>query len=1157
MKKQLTVLLALVLALTCVFSLSTGVHAADESDRDAKVNAEGFEWFATAENYANHYYGAFGGLTVVSDGVVRILAKTNTTSSGHIGFMLKKEAITAMVAEGFRTVSFKMVTEAYESGDNPGFANVYASGVDVAKYQLSIENGTRSGTEDIFYASGSTVALDLQKLCNAGFTDGLKFIVKKAAAAGNPANAPAYLVMSEFQFTKENIAKTPFEQLTFEESYGDHANGVFGGVTAESENSVKILANQANGTAGFMLNKSAVEKLLLFGMNELTVTLTPSAYNGGATPKYVVLESVAAPDYYIANCDSVAAKVDGNKLYVAAGTKLTIKLHKLYADMTAENGLKFTLLGSDNWANGGAAAYLTLADVAVTANIEKHHLELVATNGDFVAYYANETTWSQATTEKSIRAVAEAGFKFIDLSLYRLRNGDVLMQDGWEKIIAEIKAVADEVGVEFRMSHSPGYAPFGSEEWVAVNKRSVDICEMLGIKNLVVHATVGTSKENCFAINAQHYVKILPYAAEHGVNILCENSTMKNVPAGKWFFTTGSDMRELIKMVQAQGHPNFHGCWDTGHANCEGSQYLDIIALGDEMYGIHFNDNNADGDTHMVPYYGTMDVDEVMRAFKLIGYSGEFTLEIDGSKRTDATYNGPELEGGLDPYTQDRFEQEKIIFQLMNYILEKYDCVCEGHVFSDATCTAPKTCKLCGATSGSALGHTYSKDCDETCDRCTAKRTVTHDYADATCTKAKTCKDCGATTGSALGHKYSNATCTTAKTCSVCKATSGSALGHAYSNDCDAKCNRCYAERTVGDHKYTNSCDAQCDSCKAWRTASHTYSNACDKSCNVCGATRSVGAHKYSNNCDTTCNTCGAKRTVTHSYSAATCTKAKTCKTCGATSGSKLGHTYSNACDKSCNTCGATRSVGSHKYTNSCDKSCNECGATRSIKHTYTNDCDTSCNVCGAKRTIKHTYKTTTTKATLKKNGSVVKKCTECGKVASESTIRRVKTVKLSKTSYTYNGKVKTPSVTVKDTAGKTLKKGTDYTVTYEKGRKTVGTYEVTIKFIGKYSGTKVLTFKITPPKTTVKKVTPKNDALKISIDKESKQVTGYQVQYSTSKTFKKATTKTVKSYKTTSLTLKNLKSGAKYYVRVRTYKTVDGTRIYSGWSSYKTARTK
>ncbi|MFW2551617.1 MBG domain-containing protein, partial [Klebsiella pneumoniae] len=54
-------------------------------------------------------------------------------------------------------------------------------------------------------------------------------------------------------------------------------------------------------------------------------------------------------------------------------------------------------------------------------------------------------------------------------------------------------------------------------------------------------------------------------------------------------------------------------------------------------------------------------------------------------------------------------------------------------------------------------------------------------------------------------------------------------------------------------------------------------------------------------------------------------------------------------------------------------------------------------------------------------------------------------TVKLSKTSYTYTGKAVTPAVTVKDSAGNTLKKDTDYTVAYASGRKNAGTYTVKV----------------------------------------------------------------------------------------------------------------
>ncbi|MEE1025662.1 MAG: fibronectin type III domain-containing protein, partial [Acutalibacteraceae bacterium] len=225
--------------------------------------------------------------------------------------------------------------------------------------------------------------------------------------------------------------------------------------------------------------------------------------------------------------------------------------------------------------------------------------------------------------------------------------------------------------------------------------------------------------------------------------------------------------------------------------------------------------------------------------------------------------------------------------------------------------------------------------------------------------------------------------------------------------------------------------------------------------------------------------------------------------------------------------------------------------------HKYTNACDETCNICSAKRTITHSYKTTTTKATLTKNGSVVKKCSVCGKVASTTVIYYPNTVKIAATTYTYNGKVITPAVTVKNSKGTALKKGTDYTVTYGAGRKSVGKYKVTVTFKGNYSGTKTFYFTINPVKTTVSKLTAGKKSIKVNITKKSTQVKGYQIQYSTSKTFKSAKTKTVSSYKTTSTTLTKLTAKKTYYVRVRTYQTVGKTNYYSAWSTYKYTKTK
>ena len=208
---------------------------------------------------------------------------------------------------------------------------------------------------------------------------------------------------------------------------------------------------------------------------------------------------------------------------------------------------------------------------------------------------------------------------------------------------------------------------------------------------------------------------------------------------------------------------------------------------------------------------------------------------------------------------------------------------------------------------------------------------------------------------------------------------------------------------------------------------------------------------------------------------------------------------------------------------------------------------------------LAHTYKTTTTKATTSKNGKIVKACSVCGKVYSTTKIYYAKKVKLSTTEYTYSSsKTRKPSVKVYDYKGNKIS-SKYYTVSYATGRKKVGKYKVTIKLKGNYSGTLTAYFTIVPKESKVEKLTAAKKSLKVKLDKVSSQATGYEIQYSTSKTFKSKYTKTKKvtSNKTTSVTLKSLKAKKTYYVRVRTYKTVDGKKYYSDWSSKKSKKTK
>ena len=95
------------------------------------------------------------------------------------------------------------------------------------------------------------------------------------------------------------------------------------------------------------------------------------------------------------------------------------------------------------------------------------------------------------------------------------------------------------------------------------------------------------------------------------------------------------------------------------------------------------------------------------------------------------------------------------------------------------------------------------------------------------------------------------------------------------------------------------------------------------------------------------------------------------------------------------------------------------------------------------------------------------------------------------------------------------------------------------------------------PKSTNPKKVKAAKKAISVTWKKVG-GVKGYQIQIATDKKFKKnKKTVTVKKQKTTKTTVKKLKAKKKYYVRVRTYKIVNGKKVYSAWSKVKSVKTK
>ena len=435
------------------------------------------------------------------------------------------------------------------------------------------------------------------------------------------------------------------------------------------------------------------------------------------------------------------------------------------------------------------------------------------------------------------------------------------------------------------------------------------------------------------------------------------------------------------------------------------------------------------------------------------------------------------------------------------------------------------------------------------------------------------------------------------------------------------------------------------------KNATCTQVGTKSRKCTVCGKTETQTIAKTGH------------KSVTDKAIPATCTtdgktEGSHCSVCGAVikaqdtikaTGHKFGNwttTKSATCTESgtqirkCETCGATesKSLSAKGHTEVVDKA---------IPATCTTDGKTEgshCSVCGAVIKAQTTITATGHKssgwivdktASIGVKGSKHKECTVCKKVLETAEIPALSRISISKASvtlststYAYDGKAKTPSVTVKvggktlkkDTDytvsysnntkvgtakvtitgkgnytgsvsktysiknnfkkatvsgistkaftgknitqsitvkynGKTLKKGTDYTVSYS-SNKNIGTATVKIAGKGSYTGTITKKFKINPAKQEIQKLTAKSKAFFVDWAQKG-SATGYEIQYATNSKFTSAKKVTITNNKTDKTTVSKLSGKKKYYVRVRSYTTVKGTKYYGAWSASKSVTTK
>ncbi|MBS7113700.1 MAG: hypothetical protein KH080_05170, partial [Ruminococcus sp.] len=452
-----------------------------------------------------------------------------------------------------------------------------------------------------------------------------------------------------------------------------------------------------------------------------------------------------------------------------------------------------------------------------------------------------------------------------------------------------------------------------------------------------------------------------------------------------------------------------------------------------------------------------------------------------------------------------------------------------------------KTYKFtCGCTS-----HTYGSAVITKQPTCTSEGT-----------KTKTCTQCGATvteTIAKLSHSYTTTvvapTCTTngytLHKCSVCgtsyKDNTTKATGHSYGNSVVTKQPTCTSEGTK-----TKTC-TKCNATVTEKLPAKGHTAVTDKgypaTCTTAGKTD--GSH-----CSV-CNTVIKVQTVInatgHKSSGWIVDKAASI----GVKGSK--HKECTVCKKvletaeipalsriSISKASVTLSTSTYAYDGKAKKP----GVTVKLNgKTLKNGTDYTAS-------YSNNTKVGTAKVTIKGKGNYT------GSVSKTYSIKNnfKKATVSSISTKAFTGKNITQSITVKYN-GKTLKKGTDYTVSYS-NNKSIGTATVKITGKGSYTGTITKTFKINPAKQEIQKLTAKSKAFFVDWAQKG-SATGYEIQYATNSKFTSAKKVTITNNKTDTKTISKLSGKKKYYVRVRSYTTVKGTKYYGAWSASKSVTTK
>ena len=241
-----------------------------------------------------------------------------------------------------------------------------------------------------------------------------------------------------------------------------------------------------------------------------------------------------------------------------------------------------------------------------------------------------------------IRSLKTAGFDAIDWSFPKTidEHSTPLFSNNWKEHALRMKAEADALGIGFAQAHAPYPSSRGEEPFdtVIVERilRSMQVCRVLGIRNLVVHPLqhlyYPENAQYLFDANIDFYKSLMPYAEEYGVRICTENMWQYDVNRKFIIGSVCADPDEFCAMIDQVGSPYLVGCLDVGHAALTGWNIPAFIRkMGkNRLQALHIHDVDYLNDCHTLPFMQKLPWEDILSALAEIGYEGDFTYEANG-----------------------------------------------------------------------------------------------------------------------------------------------------------------------------------------------------------------------------------------------------------------------------------------------------------------------------------------------------------------------------------------------------------------------------------------------------------------------------------------------------------------------------------------------